>query len=113
MLESPPWASALAAFMMRAPGDQPPRGVEVEIAIPSRPELFPFMLTLWLDGDSAASATFEQPNETGRYRISGAAEWEGRADNPIIEVMLETGSYLSTVDDPRMKSYRLLNARAY
>ena len=107
-----PWASLRAAFLLRRPEDRPLHGVDVEIWIPPQPELFPFSLTLLLDGAAAAETLFERPNQTGHYRISGAPTvppFYGQ----VVEVTLETRSYFSTIEDVRMKSYRLLHARAF
>ena len=110
--ESPPWASLRAAFLLRRPQGRALEGVEVEIDIPPRPELFPFSLRLLLDGAPAAAAVFAEPSESGRYRISGAPA--GPAfDDQVVEVTLETDSYFSTIDDARMKSYRLARTRAF
>ena len=107
-----PWASLRAAFLLRRPRDRPLQRVDVEVEIPSRPELFPFSLTLFLDGAVAAETLFERPNESGRYRIAGAPVTPP-FDEQVIEVTLETNSYFSTIDDPRMKSYRLVRARVF
>ena len=109
-LEAAPWASLRAAFLLRRPRDRPLQRVDVEIEIPSRPELFPFALTLFLDGAVAAEALFERPNESGRYRISGAPAIPP-FNEQVVEVTLQTSSYFSTIDDSRMKSYRLVHAR--
>jgi len=111
-LESAPWASLRAAFVLRRPQDRPLQGVEVEIEIPARPELFPFSLKLLLDGAAAAETTFARPNESGRYKMSGAPRIPAFY-GPVVEVTLETSSYFSTIDDARMKSYRLLHTRAF
>ena len=111
-LAGPPWASLRASFLLRRPARGPLNGVEVEIQIPPYAELFPFDLKLLLDGRPAAQQRIERPNENGRYRISGAPA--GPAfDDDVVEVTLETGSYFSTIDDARMKSYRPLRARAF
>jgi len=67
-LEAPPWASLQATFLLRRPQDRPLKGVEVEIEIPARPELFPFSLKMLLDGADAAEVHVERANENGRYR---------------------------------------------
>jgi hypothetical protein len=111
-LKAAPWASLRAAFLLRRPDQAPLRGVEVQIEIPARAELFPFPLRLQLDGARVADTVFEQPNQSGRYRIAGAPKVPPFYDR-VVEVTLETSSYFSTIDDARMKSYRLLHARAY
>lgn len=107
-----PWASLRASFLLRRPQGSPLAGVEVEIEIPRRAELFPFSLTLLLDGARAAEQRFEQPNASGRYRIRGAPAVPA-FNEQVVEVTLETGSYFSTIDDPRMKSYRPVRARVF
>jgi hypothetical protein len=110
--ESQPWAALRAAFLLRRPHGRALKGVEVEIDIPPRPELFPFALRLLLDGAPAAAEVFVEPSESGRYRISGAPAAPAFHDQ-VVEVTLETGSYFSAIDDARMKSYRLARARAF
>jgi hypothetical protein len=107
-----PWASVRAAFVLRRPRGRPLRGVDVEIEIPARVELFPFALRLLLDGTEAASLHVERPTADSRYRDSGAPAGPAFSDD-VVEVTLETASYFSTIDDSRMKSYRPLRARAY
>ena len=111
-LKSEPWASLRAAFLLRRPQGRQLKGVEVEIDIPPRPELFPFSLRLLLDGAPAAAEVFQQPNQSGRYQISGLPVAPAFHDR-VVEVTLETGSYFSTIDDARMKSYKLVRARAF
>jgi hypothetical protein len=110
-LEGAPWASLRAAFLLRRPTDRPLRAVEVEIEIPPRPELFPFSLRLLLDGAQSSEILVERPSGSGRYTIEGAPT-VAAFDSRVVEVALETGSHFSTIDDDRMKSYRLLRAVA-
>jgi hypothetical protein len=105
------WAAQRAAFLLRPPPGGL-NGVEVEIEIPPRAELFPFSLRLLLDGTEAATAVFERPQESGVYRVSGRPAG-GVTQRDVVEVALETDSYFSTVDDHGMKSYRLRRARAF
>jgi lysophospholipase L1-like esterase len=111
-VEAMPWASLRATFLLRRPTDSPLKGVEVDFEIPARPELFPFSLKLLVDGIQAAELHLTGRNETGRYRISGTAT-APPFHGPVVEVTLETSSYFSTLDDSRMKSYRLVRARAF
>ena len=111
-VESYPWGSLRAAFLLRRPQGQALKGIEVEIDIPPRPELFPFPLKLLLDGAPSATEVFLKPNQSGRYRISGAPTAPAFHER-VVEVTLETDSYFSTIDDARMKSYRLVRARAF
>jgi hypothetical protein len=111
-VSSPTWASTRAAFLLRRPSDRPLKGVTVRFDIPPRPELFPFRITMLLDGAPAATASFAHANGTGHYEISGAAT-APPFDDQVVEVMLVTSSFFSTIDDPRMKSYRPLRASAF
>ena len=111
-VEATPWASLRATFLLRRPQARPLQGVEVEIEIPARPELFPFSLKLLLDGAPAAEWAVQHPNANGRYRISGAPVIPAFYA-PAVEIALETSSYFNTIDDTRMKSYRLVRARAF
>jgi lysophospholipase L1-like esterase len=111
-LESAPWGSLQTAFLLRRPQGRALKGVDVEIDVPPRPELFPFSLRLLLDGAASATEVFVRPNETGRYRISGAPAAPAFNDQ-VVEVTLETDSYFSTIEDARMKSYRTVRARAF
>lgn len=111
-VEMPPWASVHASFVLRRPQDRPLTGVEVEIEVPARAELFPFALRMLLDGVPAGELKVERPGGDGRFRISGAPRIPAFYDL-VVEVTLETSSYFSTIDDARMKSYRLLRARVY
>jgi lysophospholipase L1-like esterase len=111
-VESYPWGSLRAAFLLRRPQGRALKGVEVEIDIPPRAELFPFSLKLLLDGAPSTAEVFLTPNQSGRYRISGAPTASAFHEQ-VVEVTLETDSYFSTIDDARMKSYRLVRARAF
>ena len=111
-LEGAPWASTNAALVLRRPAGGALRGVEAEIELPDRPELFPFVLTLYLDGARAGELRVERRNESGRYRVSGTPSAKAFHDDAV-EVMLRTESYYTTLDDTRMRSYRLLRVRAY
>jgi hypothetical protein len=85
------------------------RAVEVEIDIPQRPELFPFQLDFFLDGTRVQTYEFAD-GESGIHTL--------RADLPsaggigmAVEILFETDSYFTEIDDHRMKSFRLLAAR--
>jgi hypothetical protein len=67
---------------------------------------------LLLDGAPSTAEVFLTPNQSGRYRISGAPTASAFHEQ-VVEVTLETDSYFSTIDDARMKSYRLVRARAF
>jgi hypothetical protein len=85
------------------------RAVEVEIEIPQRPELFPFQLDFFLDGTRVRTYEFAA-DEAGKHTL--------RADLPpaqgigmAVEILFETDSYFTEINDHRMKSFRLLAAR--
>ena len=106
-LRSPPWATVRSAFVLKRSPES--RAVEVEIKIPQRPELFPFQLDVFLDGERVRTYEFAD-GESGSHTL--------RADLPpagdsgmAVEVLLETDSYFTGIDDHRMKSFRLLAAR--
>ena len=105
-LSAPPFASLRSGWLMAHPGGAP--RFTLRIQVPEKVELFPFELTVHLQGEAATTLTLETTAESGEHTITAAVPVSIYED--AIEVMLETESYWTTIDDARMKSFYLLSA---
>jgi hypothetical protein len=109
-LRMPPWASLRAGFLLRRPEHRSVREVEVEIEVPPLAELFPFSVELHVDGMVAGRFSFAAPDGGDVHRLTAPVA-PASAEDSVVEVILETGSFFSGITDARMKSYKLLGAR--
>jgi len=106
-LTSSPFASLKSAFLLAHPGGQPE--VTVRIRVPDKVALYPFDLDLFLQGTHARTLHLENASDAGVHELTAALP---PGDPLAIEVMLQTSSYWTTIDDQRMKSFYLLSAEA-
>ena len=107
--DASPWASIRSGFLLARPTTARSHVVQVEVDVPQRAELYPFELLMRINGTPAATLHLESTDQAGTHWITGrlpALEPEDWA----IEVVLETRSYFSGIDDHRMKSFRLRTA---
>ena len=103
-----PWASVRAGWLMRSRGGSGSLALEIEV--PRRVELFPFRLEVRINGAKAEVLELEDVDAAGSHTIRVPAPGLDH-DERVVEVMLETESYFTGIEDPRMKSFRLLSAR--
>ena len=106
-----PWASIRAGFLLRRPSTRHVDGVQVKIKVPPLLELFPLTVEMRLDGGPGQRFTFEEPNDTGVYTLSGALGPPAQLEARVTEVVLRTTSYFAEIRDARMKSYQLVSAK--
>lgn len=107
-LGPPPFGSTRSAFLLRRRA-----GAErllLEIEVPARVELFPFELELRAGGSPAAKLALADSSEAGRHVIEAELAAEPDADTAL-EIVLSTSSYFTEIQDPTMKSYRLISVR--
>ncbi|MBU0756232.1 MAG: hypothetical protein KJ645_13910, partial [Planctomycetes bacterium] len=104
-----PWASIRAGFLLKLPQDR--RAERVEVQIKARPlvELFPLEIALYLNGEQVNTCCFEEPNPTNLYVLEGEMP-DVFEDDRVVEVVLITDSYFTSIEDYRMKSYQLVSA---
>jgi hypothetical protein len=110
-LKEAPWGTVRSGFLLRRPSGA--QTVDVRIRVSPIVELFPLEIRMSVDAAPPKVFRFEHPNESGVYDL--VAEVPSRVspqEEPAVEVMLETDSYFTWIEDHRMKSYRLLLARA-
>lgn len=106
-LESYPWASVRSGFLMlRSKADEQVT-VKVKVQVPSRDELFPFLLTMRLDGGPAAQLRLQSSSEAGIHTIESTV---AGGNSRVVEICLETQSYFTGIADSRMKSFKLVEA---
>ena len=108
LIGSLPFGSPRSVFLLR----RKPEATQVvlEIEVPPRIELFPFELTLRIDGEPTATLLLEHRSRAGRHVLVGSLP---PANDPIsaLEIGLLTDSYWTEIHDPVMKSYRLVSVR--
>ena len=103
-----PWSSVRSGWLMR----RKPEGglLHLEISLPERIELFPFLLELYLDGEKAGELRLSSIAQSGHHEIT--VELPPASYHPdVVEILLETRSYFAGIVDPFMKSYQLVSAR--
>ena len=102
---STPWASVRAAFLLKAP-EIAPATLHLTLQLPDRAELFPFRLSVSVDGVGVNQQTWSLA-EKGKIV---AIAFPVLPNSPAMEVLLETPQYFSGLQDHRMKSYHILSA---
>ena len=109
-LQGYPWASTRSGFLMRRLEGGGERRLVLEVRIPPLPELFPFRLTVTVEGTEVASLVLENPEPSDLYRLEGEVppldQWELAR-----EIVLVASSYFAGIGNPRMKSFRLVSAK--
>ncbi|MEM7201373.1 MAG: SGNH/GDSL hydrolase family protein [Planctomycetota bacterium] len=106
-LGSPPYGTPKAALLLRRRDGA--RAVQVTVEVPARVELFPFELAVHLDGVPSATLQLVSVRDAGEHRITAPIP-TGTA-GPALDVMLRTDSYWTSIQAPKMFSYRLLDVR--
>jgi hypothetical protein len=107
---APPWASTRSGFLLRSPTAEREFTVTIDIEIPSRIELFPFHLEVFVNGRDAVGFDFTR-QDAGPQTLT-IDHVEALPDRRAIEIVMETASFFTTIDDHRMKSFRLVSARS-
>lgn len=102
------FGSPRGAFLLRR--KPAAKQLVVTVQVPPRIELYPFELELRIDGEPSATLRLERSSLAGRHSLAAALPPESR-QLAALEVVLRTDSYWTEIDDPVMKSYRLLAAR--
>jgi hypothetical protein len=111
-LDESPWGGVRSGFLLKRPLQGGANAIEVEIQIPDRVELFPFVIDLYVNGSSVKRFAFPKPQESGRYRLVG--DLPPLSDEDLaVEVILETNSYFTEIVDSKMKSFRFISARVF
>ena len=100
------FGSPKSAFLLRRAVGA--RKLVLEIEVPPRDELFPFELEMQLDGTPAATLRLRTTSDAGRRTLEAALP---DPEGPAVEVTLTTDSHWSTIEDPTMRSYRLIAVR--
>lgn len=103
-----PFASLRSGFLLARPSAATAR-LELEIEVPPHVELYPFTLEISLHGELAETFTLTDVSESGRHTITAPLPALG-PEELAVEVMLETSSYWTTINDGRMKSFYLVAA---
>ena len=104
-LQGYPWASIRSGFLMSRLEGGSERRLVMEIRIPPLPELFPFRLTVLVEGAEIARLDLETPEPSDRYRLVGNLPGLDRRE-PVREIVLVASSYFAGIGNPRMKSFR-------
>jgi lysophospholipase L1-like esterase len=105
---SPPFASIRAGLVLRR--DPEKERIRVALEVPARPELFPFEVTLSVNGAPRAKLALEDVAQAGRHEMLAPNEGDPMND-AFIELTFETNHYFAEIPDPTMKSFRLLGVR--
>lgn len=106
-LKTPPWAMRKSVFLLRQDADA--RKLALTVEVPDLPELYPFRLDMYLNGKQAADLVLTSAAQAGRHDLIG--DLPPPQESSALEVELRTDSYFTTVDDPLMRSYRLVSVR--
>jgi len=106
-LEQYPDASLKSVFLLRHRKDA--GRVVVEIEVPSLVELYPFTLEMRLNRQKTSEIVLADEQGAGRHRLEGIIP---KTDdfNSIFEVTLRTESYWTGINDPTMRSCKLISA---
>jgi hypothetical protein len=107
-LHDPPWASVRSGFLLRAP--ESPAKLVLELRIPSRVELFPLQLSIFVDGQLAREVAWGEP-QRGESVLLEVPIPERGSDELAAEILIEADRYFTTIRDGRMRSFQLLSAR--
>ena len=107
-LESPPFGTVKSGILLKRKPDA--SRVIIEIETPPFPELYPFRLDMYLQGDLKATLSLSTTAEAGKHTLSGEIP-PLDDEEPEVEILLRVNSYWSEINDARMKSYRLLSIR--
>ncbi len=103
-----PFASTRSAFLLRrTPGATQ---IILDVQVPPRIELYPFELGMRINGEPTATLLIERSSQAGQHSLVGLLP---PAEAPVsaIEVVLRTDSYWTEINNPVMKSYRLVAVR--
>lgn len=109
-LQGYPWASIRSGFLMSRLEGGRERRLAVEVRIPPLPELFPFRLTVTVEGTEVASLVLEDPGPSDQHRLEGELPSLDRRELAR-EIVLVASSYFAGIGNPRMKSFRLVSAQ--
>jgi lysophospholipase L1-like esterase len=102
-----PDASLKSVFVMRR-GEKADKAV-LEIEVPRFVELYPFTLEMQLNGQAPVKMILDDVEKAGRHRLESSIPKTGDFEYTI-EVALRTDSYRTRIDDPTMRSYKLISA---
>lgn len=105
----PVWASPRCGFLLRTPDENEPSSVDIDIEIPPFIELFPLHIDVFVNGRRSAGFDFGI-SDAGRQTLVVDAD-SPAPGRDAIEIVLESTTHFTTIDDPRMKSFRLIAAR--
>ncbi len=105
-LKTPPYASLKCGFLLKR--KKGAKRLALQVEVPPYVELYPFKLEMRLNGRPSAQLTLNTVQDSGK-RLLEAAIPKTSKFGPAIEVVLVTRSYWTTIDDPTMKSYRLVS----
>lgn len=83
--------------------------LSVEIYIPPRVELFPNTIQLWINGQLMDSLDLESRKQAG-VKILSADLTTGESEADVLEVIITSDTYWSTIQDHTMRSYELRRA---
>lgn len=98
-----PFASPRAILLLRRKTGA--QRVHAEIDVPARPELFPFDLTLKVNGLSAAHLRLGSVEEAGLHELSGAIT-PNPVNDGVVELVFQAATSYATINDGTMKSFR-------
>jgi lysophospholipase L1-like esterase len=104
-LESFPFGSLRSVFLLRRAARA--TRLRLEVDVPPHVELYPFELSLFLDGQPAGQLSLETSARAGRHVLSGVIPG---GPGPALEVALRTQAYWTGITDFTMRSYRLVSA---
>jgi hypothetical protein len=103
-----PYGMLKSAFLLKR--DPGARYIVLTVEVPPYPELYPFKLEMYLHGNLSHTLELTSRREAGRHILKG--EIPSLDENEVaIEVKLRTDSYYTQIEDPVMKSYRLISVR--
>jgi len=103
-----PWCLNRCGFVLKNKYSQPGY-VKVVIDIPKKSELFPLKITARIQGSYSVNYDFDEP---GIKEIKIPLQ-DKILPAAFVEVILENGSYFSTLEDSVMKSYQMVSAGIY
>jgi len=102
-----PDASPKSIFVMRR--DEHASKAVLEIEAPRFVELYPLRLRMQINGQTSVEVILDDIDSAGRHRLECGIPTETDFESTV-EVALRTDSYRTRIEDPTMRSYKLISA---
>ena len=102
-----PFGTTRAGFLLARAANA--NRLNVEIFIPQKVELFPNTIQLFVNGRLMDSLVLESVNDFGEKTLSADLTIHEK-DSEVLEVILSSETFWSTISDNTMRSYELRKA---